>query len=36
VLYLKELEYRYNMRSSEIFQNLLELLAKHGRVARNA
>lgn len=36
VLYLKELEYRYNMRSSEIFQNLLELLAKHGRVAQNA
>ena len=34
VLYLKELEYRYNIRGSEIFSKLIGVLAKHGKVAK--
>lgn len=34
-LYLKELEYRYNMRGNDIFDKLVELTAKHGMVAYN-
>ena len=32
-LYLKELEYRYNMRNQDIFDTLINLLVKHGKVA---
>lgn len=35
VLYLKELEYRYNMRNNDIFDTLIDLLVKYGKVAYN-
>ena len=34
MLYLKELEYRYNLRGCEIFSKLIGGLAKHGKVAK--
>ena len=34
VLYLKVLEYRYNIRGSEIFSKLIGVLAKLGKVAK--
>lgn len=33
ILYLKELEFRYNMRDKDIFDKLIELLVKYGKVA---
>jgi transposase len=33
IYYLKELEYRYNMRNHDIFDTLIDLLVKHGKVA---
>ncbi|HOK01833.1 MAG TPA: DDE transposase, partial [Spirochaetota bacterium] len=35
-LYLKELEFRYNMREHDIFDLLIKLLVKYGLVANNA
>jgi len=35
-LYLKELEFRYNMRKNDIFDLLIKLSVKYGLVANNA
>ncbi len=34
-LYLKEMEYRYTMREHDIFETLIDLLVKYGKVAFN-